>query len=191
MSRSRWSQQRGVPRGSNYDARWKRLASSGHNIHGEADFIAGFEPSSVLDAGCGTGRVGIELVRRGIDSVGVDLDPKMLEAARKKAPTLEWFEADLQNFSLGRSFDIAVLAGNVMIFVLPGSEEQVVRQIAHHLRKGGLFVSGFSLDSDGLDLDQYDQIMKRLGLMAAGRWSTWERDPFTGDNYAVSAHRKT
>ena len=124
MSRSRWSQQRGVPRGSTYDARWKRLASSGHNIHGEADFIAGFEPSSVLDAGCGTGRVGIELVRRGIDSVGVDLDPKMLEAARKKAPTLEWFEADLQNFSLGRSFDIAILAGNVMIFVLPGSEER-------------------------------------------------------------------
>ena len=115
----------------------------------------------------------------------------MLEAARKKAPTLEWFEADLQNFSLGRSFDIAILAGNVMIFVLPGSEERVVHQIAHHLRKGGLFVSGFSLDADGFDLDQYDQIMKRLGLMAAGRWSTWERDPFTGDNYAVSAHRKT
>ena len=147
--------------------------------------------AKVLDAGCGTGRVGIELVRRGIDSVGVDLDPKMLEAARQKAPTLEWFEADLQNFSLGRSFDIAVLAGNVMIFVLPGSEEQVVRQIAHHLRKGGLFVSGFSLDADGLGLDQYDQIMKRLGLMAAGRWSTWERDPFTGGNYAVSAHRIT
>ena len=43
----------------------------------------------VLDAGCGTGRVAIELARRGIEVVGVDADPDMLERARRRAPQLD------------------------------------------------------------------------------------------------------
>src|SRR5262245_63462530 len=92
---SRWTSQDDVPRGDDYDARWRAMAASGQSIHGEADFICGLEPSSVLDAGCGTGRVAIELARRGIEVVGVDLDEPMLAAAREKAPDLEWHLADL------------------------------------------------------------------------------------------------
>ena len=153
-------------------------------------FISGLKPSSVLDAGCGTGRVAIELIRRGIDCVGVDLDREMLAAASQKAPTIDWVEADLKDFNLERTFDIAVLAGNVMIFVLSGSEELVINQVAHHLCAGGLVVAGFSLDTGGISLEEYDALMNRLGLSAAGRWSTWQREPFTGGSYAVSAHRK-
>ena len=190
MSETKWSQQRNVPRGFAYDERWQGLADSGQNIHGEADFISGLKPASVLDAGCGTGRVAIELVRRGIDCVGVDLDREMLAVASEKAPTLDWVEAALKDFNLGRTFDIAVLAGNVMIFVLSGSEELVINQVARHLCAGGLVVAGFSLDAGGISLEEYDALMNRLGLSAAGRWSTWQREPFTGGSYAVSAHRK-
>ena len=87
MSESKWSQQRNVPRGFTYDERWQDLVDSGQNIHGEADFISGLKPSSVLDAGCGTGRVAIELIRRGIDCVGVDLDREMLAAASQACET--------------------------------------------------------------------------------------------------------
>ena len=190
MSETKWSRQRNVPRGFSYDQRWKALASSGQNIHGEADFISGLNPASVLDAGCGTGRVAIELAQRGIDSVGVDLDHEMLEVANQKAPTLSWIEADLKDFNLDRTFDVAVLAGNVMIFVLPGSEEVVIERVAQHIRADGFLVAGFSLDTGGFALDQYDAITEQLGLSQAGRWSTWQREPFTGGSYAVSAHRK-
>ena len=67
---------------------WRALAAEGKSIHGEADLVCRFEPGSVLDAGCGTGRVAIELAARGIDVVGVDLDPAMLDHARLKAPSL-------------------------------------------------------------------------------------------------------
>ena len=50
---------------------------------------------SVLDAGCGTGRVAIELARHGVDVVGVDVDASMIGEARRRAPELEWVEADL------------------------------------------------------------------------------------------------
>ena len=167
MSESKWSQQRNVPRGFTYDERWQGLADSGQNIHGEADFISGLKPASVLDAGCGTGRVAIELVRRGIDCVGVDLDREMLAAASQKAPTLDWVEADLKDFNLGRTFDIAVLAGNVMIFVLPGSEKAVLRNVASHLEPHGVLVAGFQLGSDGIGLVEYDSIMFEIGLQPA------------------------
>lgn len=51
--------------GTTYDARFAHLERAGHKMHGEADFVASFEVHSVLDAGCGTGRVAIELARRG------------------------------------------------------------------------------------------------------------------------------
>src|SRR5262245_14786865 len=99
--------------GDAYDAQWRKLAAQGRSIHGEADFVCRFTPESVLDAGCGTGRVGIELARRGIDVVGVDLDDTMLATARTKAPDLPWITADLLDVDLGRTFDVVVMPGNV------------------------------------------------------------------------------
>src|SRR5437763_12527867 len=114
-SSNRWLNTRRVS-GDDYDASYKQKAAAGENVHGEADFVESFHPKSVLDAGCGTGRVGIELARRGIDVVGVDLDPGMLSAAAKKAPHLEWHLDDLATVRLNRHFNAIVMAGNVMIF---------------------------------------------------------------------------
>lgn len=74
-----------MPRGATYDERFERLAASGHDVHGEASFVMGFGPTTVLDAGCGTGRVAIELARRGCSVVGADVDKAMLRAAYRKA----------------------------------------------------------------------------------------------------------
>ena len=49
----------------------------------------------MLDAGCGTGRVAIELAHRGFSVVGIDSDAAMLHTARAKAPELSWIHADL------------------------------------------------------------------------------------------------
>src|SRR5438105_9777795 len=80
-SNNRWLNTRSVS-GDAYDATYKQKAAAGENVHGEADFVESFGPKSVLDAGCGTGRVGIELARRGIDVVGGAIDPNILNTAR-------------------------------------------------------------------------------------------------------------
>ena len=166
-------------------------------MHGEATFVEALDVRSVLDGGCGTGRVAIELARRGLDVVGVDADPAMLSAARAKAPELEWILADLSDFTLPdadgpgpRRFDAAVLAGNVMIFVVPGSEGRVLDRIAAHLHPGGLLVAGFQLIGGRLDLEHYDELAAAAGLTLADRLATWDRDPWRpGGDYAVSVHR--
>ena len=187
---NRWLRERTVS-GDSYDATYERRAAAGENVHGEADFVERFAPAAVLDAGCGTGRVGRELARRGLDVVGVDLDPAMLATARRKAPGIDWRLADLATVDLTRSFDAVVMAGNVMIFLAPGSEPAVVANIARHLRPGGLLIAGFQIMPGQLTVKRYDEIAGLAGLAFAERWSTWDRDTWDArHDYAVSVHRR-
>lgn len=188
----RWHQS-DVPRGADYDRRFEDLAASGMDMHGEAALVASYRPATVLDAGCGTGRVAIELARRGHDVVGVDVDPAMLEAARAKAPDLTWIEADLTDpaFDLGRTFDVVVMAGNVLIFVPAGTEGEVIANAARQVSTGGRLVAGYSLRPGGLRPSGHDAYASAAGLVLEDRWSTWDRDPYDpADTYAVSVHVK-
>ena len=191
---NRW-QSADVPRGDEYDARWHSLAESGHNIHGEADLVAALLTeiggTRVLDAGCGTGRVAIELARRGVDVTGVDADPEMLDAARIKAPEIPWREADLSDPASipDGPFDLVLLAGNVMIFLEPKTEHLVLANLASRLVPGGLLVAGFSLRPGQLNCERYDHLSAAVGLSLVDRWATWDRQPFEGGDYAVSVHR--
>ena len=189
-SSNRWLQDRSVS-GDAYDATYESRAAAGENVHGEADFVERFAPASVLDAGCGTGRVGRELARRGLDVVGVDIDPEMLGTARRKAPRVDWRLADLATVDLARSFDAVVMAGNVMIFLALGSEPAVVANVARHLSPEGWLIAGFQIIPDQLTIARYDEIAGLAGLVLAERWSTWERNPWhEKHDYAVSVHRK-
>lgn len=172
-----------------YAERWDRLAAAGQHVHGEADFVAAYAPTSVLDAGCGMGRVAIELARRGIDVVGVDLDDDLLAYARRWAPELAWVHADLASLALGRTFDVVAMPGNVMPFCRSTDRPAIIATCAVHLAPGGALVAGFSLAA--CPLDAYDACCDAAGLELAERWATWERDPSTGDDdYAVSVHRR-
>lgn len=174
--------------GDEYQARFDRLAASGADVHGEADLVTAYAPAAVLDAGCGTGRVAVELARRGIKVVGVDADRSMLATARRRAPELTWVEADLTSLDLGRRFPLVLLAGNVPLFTPPGTQPDLVARCAAHVEPAGLLVAGFSLDR-GYDLAAWDADTGAAGLVLAERFATWSRDPYTGGDYAVSLHR--
>jgi hypothetical protein len=90
-----------------------------------------------------------------------------------------------------RLFDAVVLAGNVMIFLAPGSEATAVANLARHLAPGGALVAGFQLLPGGLTLLQYDAYATQSGLVLAERWATWDRQPWSAmSDYAVSVHRR-
>lgn len=145
----------------------------------------------MLDAGCGTGRIARELHRRGLDVVGVDLDDVMLAAGRRKSPEIDWHTADLETVDLGRTFEAILMAGNVMIFLTPGTEAAVLANMARHLAPGGLLVAGFQLQRGGLTLERFDELATAAGFELAQRFATWDREPFvSGGGYAVSVLRK-
>jgi SAM-dependent methyltransferase len=190
---SRWAEHSSAQRGDDYDERWRALAAAGQSVHGEADLLCTLRGSgSMLDAGCGTGRVAIEMARRGFSVAGVDLDEAMLSTARTKAPELEWQLGDLADVELQRRFDLVALPGNVMIFLAPGTEDLVVANLERHLAADGLLVAGFQLRRSRLSLDRYDQLCADVGLVVDQRWATWDQEPFNADGaeYVVSVHRR-
>jgi SAM-dependent methyltransferase len=189
----RWSRWRAETDLEEYYTRWRRLAETGHSPHGEADFIESLHPASVLDAGCGMGRVAIELASRGIDVVGVDLDDDLLEFARRSEPSIRWVHADLATMSLGRRFDMVAMPGNVMVFCRPEDRGAVIANAAGHLHDDGWLVAGFDLQQapDALTLPEYDELCAAGRLELVGRWATWDRAPDDGQPYAVSLHRRS
>lgn len=173
-------------RADDYDTKWKRMAAAGENPHGEADFVQRYSPSSVLDAGCGTGRVAIELAARGLDTAGHDVNADMLAQARAKAPEIPWTESGLAELNLGRTFDAVVLAGNVILFVDPGTEAACVAGAARHVAPGGHLIAGFSVDRM-VSADDWETWLRAAGMEPLARCSTWAGDGFTTDsNYLVS-----
>ncbi|MFI1562937.1 class I SAM-dependent methyltransferase [Streptomyces sp. NPDC020490] len=200
---SRWNALTGGTSGEDYAARFAALALSGKDVHGEARFCAALVPAGarVLDAGCGTGRVMIRLAELGYDCVGVDLDESMLAVARKQAPGLPWFQADLTGFDpallgIAADFDLVVAAGNVFPLLAADTEATVVKRLAAALRPGGLLVAGFGLDEDHLPvppsitLAEYDDCCARAGLTLVDRFAGWDADPYDGGGYAVSVHSR-
>jgi SAM-dependent methyltransferase len=181
--------------GAAYDAPYRARAATGEDVHGEANAVQALQstqPFSVLDAGCGTGRIAIELARRGMNIVGVDLDARMLDHAREQAPDLDWRLGDLTTIDLGRTFNLILLAGNVMLFLSPGTEAHVLRNIARHLAPTGMLVAGFQIGRTALGIAHYDAAAAAAGLALRERWATWERAPWTAtSSYAVSIHGHT
>ncbi|MBV9932827.1 MAG: class I SAM-dependent methyltransferase [Actinobacteria bacterium] len=175
--------------GDEYQRRFDALAESGADVHGEATFVTAYSPASVLDAGCGTGRVAIELARRGIEVVGADVDASMLETAGSRGPNVTWVRSDLTELDLGRTFDVVVMAGNVPLFTPPGTTGALVAGCARHVAAGGLLVAGFQLGPK-YPIQQYDAEATAAGLELVERFATWDRQPFAGGDYAVSVHRR-
>ena len=187
-----WSQWRAETDLDEYFTRWQRLEAEGQSRHGEADFIESFGPRSVLDAGCGMGRVAIELDRRGIDVVGVDLDDDLLDFARRSQPSVKGVHSDLATMAFARTFDVVAMPGNVMIFCRPSDRAAVIDRAAAHMEPGGVLVVGFELQTggDALTLDEYDRLCAASGLALVRRCSTWQGEAYREESYAVSVHSR-
>ena len=111
----------------------------------------------VLDLGCGTGTLAIELKRRqpGAAVVGLDADPEMLAQARAKAES-EGVELELtEGLSNELSYEEAsfdrVLSTLFFHHLDPEPKRQTAREIARVLRPGGeLHVADWGPPSDPL-----------------------------------------
>ena len=179
-----------------YAEHFRELAAEGSDLEGEARLVdAVVAPHSrILDAGCGQGRTAVALHRRGHHVTAVDIDPVLLTAARTDNPGPNYIEADLSKLDssheVGGGFDAAVSAGNVITFVAPGTEVEVLRCIRELLRPDGQYLLGFHVDR--YPLEAFDVAVAQAGFHLEQRFATWDLRPWkSGSEFAVSILRST
>jgi 2-polyprenyl-3-methyl-5-hydroxy-6-metoxy-1,4-benzoquinol methylase len=191
--RPRWFTEFGDDHAQWYIERFRRMAAEGDDLAGEARFLDALltRGSRVLDAGCGTGRLSGALQARGHEVVGVDVDPALIEAAEADHPGPHYVVADLSELALDQHpFDAALLAGNVLVFVAPGSEQTVLRRVADQVRPDGVVVTGFATDRE-YQLDAFDRDCVDAGLVLEHRFATWDLRPWRHDApWAVTVLRR-
>ncbi|MGC4812042.1 class I SAM-dependent methyltransferase [Micromonospora sp. DT228] len=194
---TRWATDTGPEHSQWYIDRFRKLAAEGADLAGEARLVDTLVApgSRILDAGSGTGRVGAALAQRGHTVVGVDADPALVAAARVDYPGPTWLVADLAELDLpamgeAEPFDAAVLAGNVLAFVAVGTEPEVLRRVAEHLRPDGVLTVGFGTER-GYPLTAFDADAVAAGLRVEQRFATWDLRPWRDDApFAVSVLRR-
>lgn len=103
----------------------------------------------VLEVGCGTGRVLIPTARAGIDIVGLDLSPHMLDVCRSRLcqepkevqARVRLVVADMREFEVGQTFTLATLPFRPFQHLLTVEDQLAcLGTIRRHLIDGGTLI---------------------------------------------------
>jgi SAM-dependent methyltransferase len=156
---------------------------------------------SVLEVGCGTGRVTLKLADEGLQIMGMDLSPAMLTAARQKCKgisNVRWVEGDMQAFDLNEKFDLILIPGHSFQFMLTADDQiACLDSIKRHLNSGGKLVIHLNHDDIGW-LGELSQ-GRGTGFSLAGehslgssggsvrQWNAWSYESCTQTASAVTA----
>ena len=102
-------------------------------------------PELVLDLGCGTGKMTLELASRGYDMTGVDYSDDMLDVARasaeEKGHDVLWLSQDMREFELYGTVDVTVSCLDCINHLTrPADVEKTFSLVHNYLIPDGLFI---------------------------------------------------
>jgi SAM-dependent methyltransferase len=135
------------------------------DVRREVDFMlavavlySGQQPTSVLDIACGPGYHAREFARRGLRTIGSDLQPEMIAFARQKDESeglpskglaAEWLVADMRQFQLKDPVDLAFIAFDGLDALQSNTDViQHLRSVANNLTSGGIYLIDLSHPKD-------------------------------------------
>ncbi len=133
------------------------------DISDEADWLVErLAATTVLEPGCGGGRMLEALADRGCQVVGIDRSPTMIQISRERLGTRgEVVEADMTHFDLGRVFDGAVCPINTLLHLSPAELGRHLHRMSQHLERRARY-------------------LVQVGLVEAGQ------EPFAGSHWEAS-----
>lgn len=108
------------------------------------------EPRRVLEPACGSGRLVVDLARRGLEVEGFDLNERMLEAARAKLArrglSARLARGDMARVPSGPAVDLAHCLVSTFKYLLDERSARAhLAGVARRLAPGGLYVLGLHL----------------------------------------------
>ena len=130
-----------------YDALGEDIDYKGFADFYEASFQkAGLTPSLVLDLGCGTGKMTVELAKRGYDMIGIDGSAEMLSHAMERKydeelPSVLLLQQDMRDFELYGTVDAVVSTLDCVNYLTgDGDLDRCFSLVHNYLNPNGIFL---------------------------------------------------
>ncbi len=116
----------------------------------------------VLEIGCGTGRIYLELLKEDIDIFGIDISKKMLTTLKNKA-LKQGLEprvmiADMKDFKLKDKYALILIPGRSFLHNLTIEDQlQTLHSIQDHLIDGGKLILNFFFPNPEIMINVFDK----------------------------------
>lgn len=114
----------------------------------------------VLEIGCGTGRVYLELLREGVDAYGIDVSKNMLDILKEKADkeglNPQVYQEDMRGFDLEQDFALIIIPFRTFLHNLTLRDQlRTLNAIKDHLRPDGELILNFFAPNADYIAEQY------------------------------------
>lgn len=108
-------------------------------VGNEPDVIEAAVPAgaSLLELGCGAGRVTGPLIERGFAVTAVDESAEMLDAVRERVPGAETVRSPIESLELDRRFDVVMLASYLVHTAEHRTRQAFLETCRRHVRDDG------------------------------------------------------
>lgn len=93
----------------------------------------------IIDLGCGTGGMTVEIAARGAEVLGIDGSVGLVNTARSEHPNLSFVVGDAHDFTVGDRYDAVV--SNSALHWMTRDPSAVISRVRAALRPGGRFVA--------------------------------------------------
>jgi len=120
----------------------------------------------ILEIGCGTGRIYLDLLKEGMDIYGIDISKEMLkvlkEKAKKEGLKPKVYLKDMRNFKLKQRFSLLIIPFRSFVHNLTTQDQlKTLKNIRRHLLPKGKLILSFRFPSTGVILHKYGKTHKQ------------------------------
>ena len=124
------------------------------------------EADTVLEVGCGTGRIYLELLAAGVDADGIDVSSGMLEVLRDRATErgleANVWEADVRTFEAHREYDLVIVPFRTFLHLLEVDDQlSALESIYDALAPGGRLALNAFVPNYEVICNHYGEVEQR------------------------------
>src|SRR5260221_12038607 len=136
---------------------------------------------SIIETGCGTGRLANRFVSNGFQYTGLDMSIDMLHIAEKNNPGLQFIQGDMRNFDLAEKVNACIIPGRTLSYLLADKDvSDTFIAIYNNLDAGGILCFDFIDAGKFIPLIKHGKKMTHTAGFQNGKFhreSSWSVNP--------------